>query len=102
MVLLKITVSVSVLTCDSVGSEGGGRWKLYPNLSGIVGCRERILALDKNGLPVADFDRMFSRCACGLVMTRRVFVNHDCAAQSAYSLALSSTEVVDLTGNSSD
>lgn len=73
---------------------------VYPNLSGIVSCRERVLVLDKKGLglPVADFDRMSLQCAHGLVMAHRVFINHNCAAQPAYSLALSSTQEVDLTG----
>jgi len=30
------------------------------------------------GLTEAQFQALFARCACGLVMTRRIFEDHDC------------------------
>lgn len=44
------------------------------------------------GLSVAEFRNLFARCRCGLIMTRRVFDDHQCAP----------TEVIDLTLDSED
>jgi hypothetical protein len=63
------------------------------------------------GLLEADFMKLFAKCRCGLVMTRRVFRNHFCAAAPAPVVQVidltsdSSAEgpiIIDLTGDSDD
>ena len=43
---------------------------------------DKLLKLDswgRPGLRETEFMKLFAECACGLVMTRRVFGDHDCA-----------------------
>jgi len=62
------------------------------------------------GLSEAEFKRLFARCSCGLIMTRRVFGNHAClpVAPTVIDLTsdsdddLASPIVIDLTGESDD
>jgi hypothetical protein len=61
------------------------------------------------GLPEGDFRKLFAKCRCGLVMTRRVFEHHLCtvAAVSPVIIDLTSDtsdddDVIDLTGDSDD
>jgi hypothetical protein len=57
---------------------------------------EKILKLDswgRAGLLESEFKRLFAKCACGLVMTRRVFPDHDCA------VTLVPNAVIDLTSD---
>jgi hypothetical protein len=47
---------------------------------------DRLLQLDswtRPGLSEAAFNRLFAKCHCGLVMTRRVFTNHVCTEAAA-------------------
>ena len=45
-------------------------------------------ARERPGITEAEFQRLFYRCECGLYVTRRAFMGHDCL-----------NEIVDLTGN---
>ena len=58
---------------------------------------EKFLKLDswgRSGLLESDFKKLFAKCVCGLVMTRRVFPDHDCA------ITLVPNTVIDLTSDS--
>src|SRR6202011_4421721 len=47
---------------------------------------DRFLRLDSDtrpGLYGPEFNRLFAKCSCGLIMTRRVFRNHVCAMSLA-------------------
>jgi hypothetical protein len=58
---------------------------------------EKILKLDswgRAGLLESEFKKLFAKCVCGLVMTRRVFPDHDCA------ITLVPNTVIDLTSDS--
>lgn len=39
---------------------------------------DRLLRLDRGGLKVSDFVRLFAKCSCGRIMTRRSFEDHTC------------------------
>ena len=63
---------------------------------------DRLLRLDswtRPGLSEAEFNRLFAKCHCGLVMTRRVFRNHICAMAAA--AARNPPVVIDLTSDDS-
>jgi hypothetical protein len=47
------------------------------------------------GIPEAEFNRLFAKCRCGLVMTRRNFEHHVCAMPAA-------PIIIDLTSDSDD
>lgn len=56
---------------------------------------DRLLKLDsytQPGLLEADFMALFSRCTCGLFMTRRVFDNHECAKKATQVIIISDSE----------
>ena len=56
--------------------------------------KNRLLRLDswgRPGLHETEFKRLFVKCECGLVMTRRVFKEHECAIT-----------VIDLTSDNDD
>jgi hypothetical protein len=60
---------------------------------------DKLLKLDSwghGGLPEAEFRNLFAICFCGLVMTRRVFKDHTCAA------VIQNPLVIDLTLDDSD
>jgi hypothetical protein len=60
---------------------------------------ERFLKLDswsRAGLRESEFKKLFVKCVCGLVMTRRVFQDHDCA------VTMIPHTVIDLTSDSND
>jgi hypothetical protein len=60
---------------------------------------EKFLKLDswgRAGLRESEFKKLFAKCVCGLVMTRRVFQDHDCA------ITLVPNTVIDLTSESDD
>jgi hypothetical protein len=45
-----------------------------------------LMALDswlRPGLTEAQFGKLFAKCACGLIMTRRAFGSHECLEKSA-------------------
>jgi hypothetical protein len=50
---------------------------------------DQLLKLDSwvggSGLPESNFKRLFAKCDCGLVMTRRVFEAHICAVTGILS-----------------
>ena len=63
----------------------------------------RLIRLDsivRPGLSEVEFNRIFAKCHCGLVMTRRVFEGHICMSDI---IDLTSDtvdhEVIDLTGD---
>jgi hypothetical protein len=56
---------------------------------------DRLQRLDSWGLSEKDFTRLFARCHCGLVTTRRVFRDHICAVASVPA-------IIDLTSDASD
>jgi hypothetical protein len=63
---------------------------------------DKLLKLDswgRPGLQEAEFKKLFAQCVCGLVMTRRVFNDHDCAITivDLTSDNDDSTSVIDLT-----
>jgi len=61
----------------------------------------RLLRLDsciRAGVPEAEFNRLFAKCRCGLVMTRRVFRQHVCAVAPATNPPI----IIDLTSDSED
>jgi len=61
---------------------------------------DRLLRLDswiRPGLSGPEFNRLFARCNCGLIMTRRVFRNHICAAAPA--VARNPPAIIDLTAD---
>jgi hypothetical protein len=63
---------------------------------------DRLLRLDswtRPGLSKLEFNRLFAKCDCGLVMTRRVFRNHVCAVAEA---AADPPVVIDLTSDDDD
>jgi hypothetical protein len=62
---------------------------------------DRILRLDswaRGGLSEAEFNRLFAKCRCGMITTRRVFRNHVCALAAARNAAV----IVNLTSDSDD
>jgi hypothetical protein len=77
---------------------------------------DRLLRLDSHtrpGLSEAEFNRLFAKCDCGLLMTRRVFRNHVCAIVQNPSAVIDLTEddhgsddtpriIIDLTADSDD
>jgi hypothetical protein len=82
----------------------------------------RLILLDsctRPGLSEAEFHRLFAKCRCGLVMTRRVFGMHVCitgesGVRSPLELTVDddnesepvssgpSNQIIDLTGDSDD
>ena len=67
---------------------------------------EQLLRLDTSrrpGLSDTEFKKLFAKCSCGLIMTRRVFLGHICAptlqAIPAIDLAPDVSDVTDLTAN---
>jgi len=69
---------------------------------------DKFLKLDswgRAGLLEAEFEKLFAKCVCGLVMTRRVFKDHDCAVSVTQPVTdvtfddtnNSDTDVIDLT-----
>jgi len=64
---------------------------------------DRLIRLDsctQPGISEAEFHRLFAKCRCGLVMTRRVFRNHICAMAAA--VVRNPPVVIDLTSDNSD
>ncbi|KIM71884.1 hypothetical protein PILCRDRAFT_16633 [Piloderma croceum F 1598] len=64
---------------------------------------DRLLRLDSHarpGLSEREFNKLFAKCECGLITTRRVFTSHSCAA--AVLQPVVSPTVIDLTGDDSD
>jgi hypothetical protein len=61
---------------------------------------EKYLKLDSSwgraGLRESEFKKLFAKCTCGLVMTTRVFQDHECA------VAVVPHTVIDLTLDSND
>lgn len=71
----------------------------------------RLLKLDsciRAGIPEAEFNSLFAKCRCGLVMTRRVFGQHVCAPATNLPIIIDLTSdsedggVIDLTTDSDD
>lgn len=64
---------------------------------------DRLLRLDsftRPGLSEPEFNRLFAKCHCGLVMTRRVFRNHICALAMVGVVAHSNRPaIIDLTSD---
>lgn len=61
---------------------------------------EQLLRLDSSrrpGLFESEFKRLFAKCSCGLIMTRRVFKDHICIPALA-----APPVVIDLTSDVSD
>jgi hypothetical protein len=57
---------------------------------------DKFLKLDswgRAGLRETEFKKLFAKCACGLVMTRRVFQDHDCV------VAVVPRTIIDLTSD---
>jgi hypothetical protein len=64
---------------------------------------DRLLRLDswaRPGLSESEFNRLFAKCHCGLIMTRRVFRGHICAV--AAGTMRKTPVVVDLTLDEGD
>jgi hypothetical protein len=64
---------------------------------------DRLLRLDswtRPGLSEPEFNRLFAKCQCGLVTTRRVFRNHICPVAEA--VIWNPPEVIDLTSDDDD
>lgn len=102
----KILVAESDLTSfenDHIGNLDG----LFASIvtyarpvRGIETALDQFLRLDSNlrpGLLQAEFDRLFAKCNCGLLMTRRVFRNHVCTV--ALAVARDPPMIIDLTGD---
>jgi hypothetical protein len=67
----------------------------------LEGTLDRLLQLDswtRPGLSKLEFNRLFAKCDCGLVMTRRVFRNHVCAL-ARVGVSLDPPVVIDLTSD---
>lgn len=63
---------------------------------------DRLLRLDswaQPGLSEPEFNRLFAKCNCGLVMTRRVFREHTCVLVARVQ---NPPVVIDLTSDDSD
>jgi hypothetical protein len=69
---------------------------------------DRLLQLDSWGLLEKDFAKLFAKCHCGLITTRRIFRDHVCAVAAApVIIDLTSDDdaepsnpvVIDLTGD---
>jgi hypothetical protein len=63
----------------------------------------RLLRLDswaRSGLSESEFNRLFAKCRCGLIMTRRVFRGHICAV--AAGTMQKTPVVIDLTLDEGD
>jgi hypothetical protein len=65
----------------------------------------------KPGLSEPEFRRLFAKCVCGLVMTRRVFWDHDCVENDVIDLTSDTSEdaseasgqvIIDLTDTDSE
>jgi hypothetical protein len=77
---------------------------------------DRLLRLDSQtrpGLSEAEFNRLFAKCDCGLIMTCRVFRNHVCAVVRGPTAVIDLTQddhgsddtsriIIDLTADSDD
>lgn len=66
---------------------------------------DRLLRLDSHarpGLTEREFNRLFAKCNCGLITTRRVFADHSCAAAMPQLIVGSLPTVIDLTSDDSD
>jgi hypothetical protein len=64
---------------------------------------DRLLRLDswaRSGLSESEFNRLFAKCRCGLIMTRRVFRGHICAV--AVGTMRKKPAVIDLTLDEGD
>jgi len=64
---------------------------------------DRLLRLDswaQSGLSESEFNRLFAKCRCGLIMTCRVFRGHICAV--AVGIMQKKPEVIDLTLDEGD
>ena len=64
----------------------------------------RLDSLTRPGLSSAQFRELFTKCACGLIMTHRVFKEHMCLQNSPIQANSSSIPavVIDLTSESDD
>lgn len=63
---------------------------------------DKLLMLDswgRAGLSEAEFRKLFAKCLCGLVMTRRVFPDHVCAVATVVK---DPPIIIDLTLDSDD
>jgi hypothetical protein len=63
---------------------------------------EQLLRLDTSrrpGLSESDFIRLFAKCSCGLIMTRRVFRDHVCAPTIIDLTTDDDGDVIDLTSD---
>lgn len=63
----------------------------------------QLLRLDSSarpGLSDAEFSNLFAKCRCGLIMTRRVFVDHLCAIVMAQKSHVAA--IIDLTSDNGD
>jgi len=68
---------------------------------------DRLLRLDslaRPGLSSAQFIKLFAKCACGLIMTRRVFREHECAQTTIQAALIPPVNnvIIDLTSESDD
>jgi hypothetical protein len=71
---------------------------------------DRLIKLDSlacPGLSQAEFNRLLVKCHCGLLMTRRVFSNHVCAALEVIDLTVDEDDsngriIIDLTTDSEE
>jgi len=66
---------------------------------------DRLLKLDSwatPGLSEPEFRKLFSKCVCGLVMTRRVYQQHICAVAAATVQVRKRRAIIDLTSDLSD
>ena len=64
---------------------------------------DRLILLDsctRPGLSKAEFNRLFAKCRCGLVTTRRVFRMHICTTGA--TMAQNPPVVIDLTADDSN
>lgn len=64
---------------------------------------DRLIRLDsctRPGLSEAEFRRLFAKCRCGLVTTRRVFRAHVCTTETV--IASNRPEIIDLTAEEGD
>lgn len=97
-----------VLT-KSIGSIGSSNQTREPAVmsSSPTYCIFSLLRLDANvrpGVTAATFQKMFTQCRCGLVMTRRAFGDHHCV-HTIIDLTMdvdTDEDIVDLTLDSDD
>lgn len=76
-----------------------------PLVQGRKSISNRLRTLDscfRPGLLEADFWRLFMKCRCGFLMTRRAFKNHPCTVEEVIDLTSDSDDVIDLTADSDE